>query len=549
MSEIQFKIRKPRGSKSKEGLPSFVLEQDKWNDYNFRTQYHLFYCKIGSNGRVEEDLIGPVKILRRGQTDSDGLLLNEDFLSLGDDFCSVGKSLDYYERLNGLGDSVKTAVLTALRDIVQSPQLIGLFKDEAGWAISLFRDELDSSTSFINLARGLITGDYKKVPNESMSFSFGMPGWSSVVDFQFDGPEVPQWLWGSKQNPLPERIAVLVGRNGSGKSTLLARLARVAFGNLEERSRPPLSDLGSLEPSGVGFPRIITVAFSPFDSFKLPGSDGKNLKQVIKDMEKGEGRFSFIGLRDVSAEVNSRGATPNSAVLNDESLLGDRLGVTRLKSIQDLADEFAMYLEKVRSKDRQIILKEVSVELFFGSAFQDSDELLLNGSVEIAKSRFLACSTGHKIALLIVVGLLANIEPYSLVLVDEPETHLHPPLLAALMHALRRILIKHEAFAIVATHSPVVVQESFAKHVRIVRREGDNTDALPVTGETFGESIGLITAEVFGLQTDVTDFHKTLDRLIQLYPNIEAIEALFLDGAMSHQARAYVMSRISERAN
>jgi ABC-type lipoprotein export system ATPase subunit len=472
-------------------------------------------------------------------------LLNNDFQSLGDEFCSIGKSLDYYERLNALGDSAKTAVLTALRDVVQLPELIDVFRNEEGWETSLFRDEVSSSTSFINLARGLITGDYKKIPSESMSFSFDIPGWSSAVEFQFDGPEISDWLWDSKSNALPERIAVLVGRNGSGKSTLLARLARVAFGNLEERSRPPLSRLGSLEPSGVGFPRIITVAFSPFDSFKLPGSDGKNLKQVIKDMERGEGRFSFIGLRDVAGESNSRGTTANSAAQDDNNLMDDRLGMTRLKSIQELADEFAMYLEKVRSKDRQKILKEISSELFSGSAFQDSEDLLFEGAVESAKARFFTCSTGHKIALLIVVGLLANIEPYSLVLVDEPETHLHPPLLAALMHALRKILIRHEAFAIVATHSPVVVQESFAKHVRIVRREGETTAALPVTGETFGESIGLITAEVFGLQTDTTDFHKILDRLVELYPDIEKIENIFLNGAMSHQARAYVMSRLS----
>ncbi len=83
------------------------------------------------------------------------------------------------------------------------------------------------------------------------------------------------------------------------------------------------------------------------------------------------------------------------------------------------------------------------------------------------------------------------------------------------MHALRKILREHEAFAIVATHSPVVVQESLARHVSIVRREGDMNAIVPLTGETFGESIGLISAEVFDLQTDTTDFHNILDRLIQ----------------------------------
>jgi ABC-type cobalamin/Fe3+-siderophores transport system ATPase subunit len=168
-----------------------------------------------------------------------------------------------------------------------------------------------------------------------------------------------------------------------------------------------------------------------------------------------------------------------------------------------------------------------------------------NGVFEDARKLFLTSSTGHKIVLLIITGLLANIEPCSLVLVDEPETHLHPPLLAGLMHALRNILSEHEAFAVVATHSPVVVQESLARHVGVVRREGDMNAIIPLTGETFGESIGLISAEVFGLQTDVTDFHNILDRLVAKYSDLETIEELFLNGAMSNQARAYVMGRLT----
>ncbi|BDB27307.1 AAA family ATPase [Cupriavidus sp. P-10] len=543
MENKRFKIRKPRGARPKAGFPTFVLEQDNWNDHSFRTQYHLSYFDINASGSIEETLLGPVKILKRGQTAADGLLLSADFDKLDEDFCSVGQSLDYYERINALGEKRKIEVLSALRDVVHSPALVAQFEHEAGWSTSLFRDHNDDGTSFMTLARGLITGIYARTPAEDMSFSFAMPTWQAPVDFAFDAP-ADDFL----SSPLlPERIAVLVGRNGSGKSTLLARLARVAFGTLEERAKGPLADLGRLEPPGVGFPRIITVAFSPFDSFKLPGSDSRNRKQVLKDLERGEGRFSFIGIRDVIGESTSRGTTSAPASLEDEPLRGDRLGRTRLKSIEQLADEFRLSLEKVHGKGRQHRLHKFATDLIGESALQDAHLLLAECSVDDARAAFLACSTGHKIALLIVTGLLAHIEPYSLVLVDEPETHLHPPLLAALMHALRGILREFKAFAVVATHSPVVVQESLARHVRVVRREGDLTRVVPMTGETFGESIGLISAEVFGLQTDATDFHKILDHLVRRTPDLDALEQLFLDGAMSHQARAYVMSRLSNR--
>ena len=143
-------------------------------------------------------------------------------------------------------------------------------------------------------------------------------------------------------------------------------------------------------------------------------------------------------------------------------------------------------------------------------------------------------------------GLVANLEQNSLVLIDEPETHLHPPLLSAMMHALREILEEYKSSAVVASHSPVVVQETMARHVHVVRREGDITKVHAVRTETFGESIGLITALVFGMESNATDFHSVLDGLIDKYKNIESIEALFKDNEMSFQARAYVLSRLAK---
>jgi predicted ATP-dependent endonuclease of OLD family len=145
------------------------------------------------------------------------------------------------------------------------------------------------------------------------------------------------------------------------------------------------------------------------------------------------------------------------------------------------------------------------------------------------------------------LGLLANIEPRSLVLFDEPETHLHPPLLAALMHSVREILQRFRAFAVVATHSAVVVQETLGRHVVVVRRVGDLTTVSPVTTETFGENIGLIATEVFGLNSEATDFHRVLDVLIKQTDDMESIEKLFLGESMSHQGRGYVLSKIERR--
>jgi hypothetical protein len=50
--------------------------------------------------------------------------------------------------------------------------------------------------------------------------------------------------------------------------------------------------------------------------------------------------------------------------------------------------------------------------------------------------------------------------------------------------------------------------------------------------------------EVFGLNSDATDYHEILRRMVERHQTLEAVEQLFDDG-LSLQARAYVMSLIA----
>jgi energy-coupling factor transporter ATP-binding protein EcfA2 len=540
MNPIVFHVVRPRTRIDAKTAPDLVLAQDNWNDYSFQTMYHLSYFST-TNGVREETLIGSVKILRRGQTTSDGILIQNDFSQLGEEFCSTGDSLDYYLRLRALGD-LGAEILRRLRDVVQFPELVDQFSSEPGWSKSLYRDQVDSGASFRYLAGGVVQGHYSAEPIDQQPFSFQMPGWQNGVDI--DTRSEPPDIFNSPK--LPERVNVLVGRNGSGKSTLLSRLARVAFASTTERLAPPLSELGTMLPTGVGFPRIVTIAFSPFDNFKLPGSDARNVAQVAKDMQRGIGRFAFIGLRDFEAEANVSLSDLPSSALGQLAPDADRVNQTRLKSIADLVSDFEQYRAKIfEDTDRQRVLGHALNKLRVGLVSEEWNGGPATGTPEEAVTWFRQRSTGHKIAVLVIFGLVARLEKRSLVLIDEPETHLHPPLLSAMMHALRLVLRNYESSALVATHSPVVVQECLAKHVHVVRREGDSLAVRAVGAETFGESIGLITAQVFGMESNATDFHEVLDKLIGQHKSIEAIERLFLDGVMSNQARAYVITKLA----
>jgi hypothetical protein len=109
-------------------LAALVLQQDGWDDFGFKTQYHVFYFGPEFNG-----FVGNVKILQRGQgTSHHSFLPVGPRLALGDDFCSLGQSLDYYERLASLPEFVRRDILTTLRDSLQDPSYAESFHHEEG---------------------------------------------------------------------------------------------------------------------------------------------------------------------------------------------------------------------------------------------------------------------------------------------------------------------------------------------------------------------------------------------------------------------------------
>jgi hypothetical protein len=524
----------------------FSLHLDGWDDFGFKTQYQLIYHGIGEE---DETYIGNVKILQRGQTGTSRGVLQEGPLGkLGAEFCSLGQSLDYYERLAALPMNIRTTVVRALRDVIDRPRLLSTFRDEPGWGTSVLRD-VGNFNDYASTASVLLSRDYGSLADVSLQLEFKPRGWKKAIKLDFDtlagDGSRPRSPYGFR---LPKRIAIIVGRNGTGKSTLLARFARVAHAPERLRRTEPVRSLGRLKPPGVGFTRIITISYSAFDSFQIPGVTVEEHRQIARDVAEGTGRYIFCGLRDIARESQD---ALNLDTATDDDLekrvdADDLVTETLLKPIQQLADEFVRNLERIRSLDRNNLLEEVLAYIladpsFGGDEYQVAEDFIGDNPRE----RFLRWSTGHKIVMQIVTSLVAYAQPKSIVLLDEPETHLHPPLLAALMHSVRITLERLDAFAIVATHSPVVAQETLARHVHILRRAGDRSTVVAPKIETFGESIGEVTDEIFGLHSEATGFHSILQRLVNRYKTLEAVEQQF-DNGLSLQARAYVLSLLAD---
>lgn len=109
--------------------------------------------------------------------------------------------------------------------------------------------------------------------------------------------------------------------------------------------------------------------------------------------------------------------------------------------------------------------------------------------------------------------VIASIEEDSLLLFDEPENHVHPPLLSFLLGVLRLVLYKYHSVMFISTHSPVIVQETFANNVYIIRRVEGKVKVKHPEIETYGANIGEVTTEVFNLTSEDISYYRLFEKL------------------------------------
>ena len=94
---------------------------------------------------------------------------------------------------------------------------------------------------------------------------------------------------------------------------------------------------------------------------------------------------------------------------------------------------------------------------------------------------------------------------------------LHPPLLSSFIRSLSQLLIKANGVAILATHSPIILQEVQRECVYKLSREvsTDFIQAVRPSTETFAEDIGSLTFDIFELETIESGFYTLIDQIVR----------------------------------
>lgn len=339
--------------------------------------------------------------------------------------------------------------------------------------------------------------------------------------------EVP--LWGGKF-VLPLRlnfpyvlgqqqlVNVVIGPNGSGKTTLLLGLAKAVVGRDAQFGT---ADLASSNPnvhrsSGSSLPlrvSVFTYERSMWASLRRKGvtvfeqgvrsSDWRQLMQLIHQIV-------------TSGDEMERGLSDLRLLTQ---ILADFLTVADLwlpLHTPRPGDQYSQW-DDPDNFENEISLAHLTD---LPSRRYNAVVTRLNrGSppfVRDNEGRTYTLSSGQRSLVLFCARLMTASAGGALVLVDEPENHLHPYFITLMTQTLARTLQATGSRALVVTHSPFVVREFEKSTVKVLKTSPEGVpEIFRPSLQTFGADVSMISDYVFEDETIRKGFHNSIDRAVR----------------------------------
>ncbi len=441
---------------NKKTYPCFIISPCKWDDW-FKWET-LFGIKLYHQ---EDNFteIGYLKIMKENVDITRDVLPNY-FTTLDSSFCSVGIDAKYYMNMKEYVKKSYHSIFLALRDAAMFPTIKSEFENNNCFKNSLLRN--DETKQLLDSARYILNGiDVKSYYKFSYSF---LPPYCSdnddTINIDFD------FKYGTNFN---QRIYALIGKNGTGKTTLLSKIAN-DFANSNSKNIIPQKPL---------YNKIITISFSFFDRLPLPSPNAQF-------------NYTYLGIKD----------TNNNDVPID--------GILRKKLLRSLI--------KINSNNRHMVWNRIIKKLFHNDIQEilvEKDDIFQPINIKKVLHSYECFSSGENLLLYIVSSLISEIENNTLILFDEPETHLHPNAISILMNFMYNLLDEFNSFCIIATHSPLVIQEVSSRNIKVFQRVGNSLEIHGVGYETFAENLSTITNEIFD-NREVAKYHvKIIEDIVK----------------------------------
>lgn len=499
----------------------FLLEKDGWNDFHYHVMYHLHATnKLTHKGN---EYLGPIRIMRKGQAMHEIYTLEKSvgvkkiFSELPTDYVSLSCSVDLYTSLSRLlSPEARLQFVKSMHLILsENSPYYKIVEDDDCFLSAMLRD---SSMDDFALQKGreLLEGGAIYYNLREQIVGLTLNDVSAPIELNFS------CLSGENSDLIPNGIIAFIGKNGTGKSTAIYDFAKLIYASPDQRFRLK-EDIGSIEPKNLGISKLFLISYSPFDNFVYPGIGGDDYQLIYKSLNSCDGRFIYCGIRDIEQELHDALENQTADTYN-ELYKKRRVQETSLKSNRKLADECAQAMSVIEADSARLELWHsisTTAKAEYGDIYCKVKEILDLVTDEDKANYFMQLSTGYKFYLHSLAHIIAYIDNDSMILFDEPENHIHPPMLSFMMYSLRKVLTQYQSVMLVATHSPVVVQETFSKNVFVVRNnEGAKTISHPHI-ETYGASMAELTNEVFDLTVDVTKYYSAFEYLFKIWKSQE----------------------------
>ncbi|WP_412464102.1 AAA family ATPase [Flavobacterium mekongense] len=480
MENLNFYINPTDETKTK--IPCFILQYRQWDDFNRKTSFYLSYI----NQDQEREYLGLVKI---GHIDEFEPLkiLDKYYTELKDEFFSLCQSIQTYENLFSiLGKDLFEKYLNAMNDMAFLDAIRNEFEYNSNFTSSLIRTS-EAEKAFKEAKSKLyglkISKNFIFTYKTNLQNTFG----EHIVDFNFEDKKL-----------LPNRIIALIGKNGTGKTQFLAQFAL----DLSGQSRNLLKE-DVFQPHRPLFSKVIAISYSAFDKFTRPQKD-KSFS------------YKYCGLKDEDGKL-----------------------LTGPKIVENYKESVELILKQNRQntwyKVMQTIIDDDLADMFYEEIFENQNYEIVNNKT----SKKL--SSGQSFLMYVITEVLAHIRENSILLFDEPEMHLHPNAIANFVRMQEILLERFDSYSIVATHSPIILQEIPSRYVNVFERQGNVPMIYKLGIESFGENIDVLTEQVFKT-IEVEDNYKKILKELSKSNTYKKVLKLF-DDKLSLNAKTYLLNQ------
>lgn len=500
-------------------LDVIKLTHTAWNDwFTYETEFVVEYIK-SFNDTVR---LGTIKIAHENMDRVPNI--PDRFEELDDSYYSLGTDSMFYEMLLEVfpKDWDRMMILESLKDVACNRNRLNKVRDKEPFKVSLSRG-LSLHQIEVKFHK-LAMGDPTKT-NYSFVYKYAADDSTKEIEIKVN----------EKSTILPTNVHAIIGRNGVGKSKLIARFLKC----LERKNTDiiKISDDGSNYTGELDsfFTQIISVNFSIFDE-KLDIAENYNINDglpfisITKDSTL-EGYYKtrfgeqykdkYIEILKKLEFINDKGETIKLDELDDKWV-----GIFMVSLITCFERKPFLWYTILETLNTDPIFKQHNCKRLYDTFIEFQDNK--NEYLKQLYNFFTKLSSGHKIVILSLTKIIEFVDENVLVVIDEPELYLHPPLLSSYIRCLSILMEKRNGVAILATHSPVVLQELPKNCIYKLERTGNVLRASRPDVETFAQNISTLMYEIFGLESEESGFVKLIDDYVSDHAeNIDTVNEAY----------------------